>query len=92
MSTISIIGSGNLAGAIGARAVKGGHTVEVAARSAAKADAPAKTLDGGATTAKFGCMAHWVEGAGVLTMGLARYGVGNFDFFLGINNLEGASR
>ena len=32
-------------------------------------------------------MAHWVEGAGVLTMGLARYGVGNFDFSLGINNL-----
>ena len=37
-------------------------------------------------------MAHWVEGAGVLTMGLARYGVGTFDFSLGINNLEGASR
>ncbi len=37
-------------------------------------------------------MAHWVEGAGVLTMGLARYGVGNFNFSLGINNLEGASR
>jgi len=37
-------------------------------------------------------MAHWLEGAGLLTMGLARYGVGNFDFSLGINNLEGASR
>lgn len=37
-------------------------------------------------------MAHWVEGAGVLTMGLARHGVGTFDFSLGINNLEGASR
>ena len=37
-------------------------------------------------------MAHLVEGAGVLTMGLARYGVGTFDFSLGINNLEGASR
>ena len=37
-------------------------------------------------------MAHWVEGAGVLTMGLAGHGVGNFDFSLGINNLEGASR
>jgi predicted dinucleotide-binding enzyme len=33
-------------------------------------------------------MAHWVEGAGVLTMGLARYGVGNFDFSLGVNNLD----
>ena len=32
-------------------------------------------------------MAHWVEGAGVLTMGLARYGVGNFDFSLGVNTL-----
>jgi len=36
-------------------------------------------------------MAHWVEGAGVLTMGLARYGVGNFDFSLGIRDLEAAS-
>ena len=33
-------------------------------------------------------MAHWVEGAGVLTMGLARHGVGNFDISLGINNLS----
>lgn len=33
-------------------------------------------------------MAHWVEGAGVLTMGLARHGVGNFDFSLGINTLR----
>ncbi|HEY0246832.1 MAG TPA: NAD(P)-binding domain-containing protein [Gryllotalpicola sp.] len=32
-------------------------------------------------------MAHWVEGAGVLTMGLARHGVGNFDFSLGVNTL-----
>jgi 8-hydroxy-5-deazaflavin:NADPH oxidoreductase len=30
-------------------------------------------------------MAHWLEGAGLLTMGLARYGVGNFDFSLGVN-------
>ena len=37
-------------------------------------------------------MAHWLEGAGVLTMGLARHGVGNFNFSLGINTLEGASR
>jgi predicted dinucleotide-binding enzyme len=37
-------------------------------------------------------MAHWLEGAGLLTMGLARYGVGNFDFSLGINNVEEASR
>lgn len=37
-------------------------------------------------------LAHWIEGAGVLTMGLARHGVGNFDFSLGINSLEGATR
>jgi predicted dinucleotide-binding enzyme len=32
-------------------------------------------------------MAHWLEGAGLLTMGLARYGVGSFDFSLGVNSL-----
>ena len=30
-------------------------------------------------------MAHWLEGAGLLTMGLARNGVGSFDFSLGVN-------
>ena len=30
-------------------------------------------------------MAHWVEAAGLLTMGLARNGVGHFDFSLGVN-------
>ncbi|MGH3206566.1 MAG: NADP oxidoreductase, partial [Trebonia sp.] len=29
-------------------------------------------------------MAHWLEAAGVLTMGLARHGVGNWDFALGV--------
>ena len=28
-------------------------------------------------------MAHWLEGAGLIVMGLARNGVGNFDFALG---------
>jgi predicted dinucleotide-binding enzyme len=28
-------------------------------------------------------MAHWLEGAGLIMMGLARHGVGNFDFALG---------
>ena len=28
-------------------------------------------------------MAHWLEGAGLLTMGLARNGVGHWDFALG---------
>jgi predicted dinucleotide-binding enzyme len=206
VSSISIIGSGNMAGAIGTLAITGGNTVEVIGRDAAKSAALAKTLGGGATAGTFGAapagdivilavlfdsavpvvrefgdalagkiivditnpfnatgtglaiphdtsiaqgvaeaapasahvvkafntlfrhvltqggpvdvfmagddaqakasvsafieslglrprdtgdlsMAHWVEGAGVLTMGLARYGVGNFDFSLGINNL-----
>ena len=54
MSSISIIGSGNMATAIGARAVKGGNEVEVSSRDAAKAETLAKTLGGGATAGKFG--------------------------------------
>ena len=54
MSSISIIGSGNMARAIGARAVKGGNEVEVASRDAAKAEALARTLGGGATAGRFG--------------------------------------
>lgn len=34
-------------------------------------------------------MAHWLEGAGLLTMGLARNGVGNLDFSLGVDQLPG---
>ena len=30
-------------------------------------------------------MAHWLEGAGLLMMGLGRYGVGNYGFSLGVN-------
>jgi predicted dinucleotide-binding enzyme len=30
-------------------------------------------------------MAHWLEGAGLLVMGLARNGVANFEFTLGIS-------
>ena len=54
MSSISFIGSGNMARAIGARAIKGGNDVEVASRDAAKAEALARTLGAGATTGKFG--------------------------------------
>lgn len=206
MSSITLIGTGNMARTIGTLALAGGNTVEVTGRDAAKSAALAKTLGGGATAGIFGAapagdivilavlfdsavpvvrefgdalagriivditnpfnatgtglavphdtsiaqrvaeaapasahvvkafntlfrhvlaqggpvdvfmagddaqakasvsafieslglrprdtgdlsMAHWVEGAGVLTMGLARYGVGNFDFSLGVNNL-----
>ena len=30
-------------------------------------------------------MAHWLEGAGLLMMGLGRYGVGNYSFSLGVS-------
>jgi hypothetical protein len=32
-------------------------------------------------------MAHWLEGAGVVTVGLANHGVGNLDFALSITEL-----
>ncbi|MDQ2661747.1 MAG: NAD(P)-binding domain-containing protein [Actinomycetota bacterium] len=54
MSSISIIGSGNMAGAIGALALKGGNTVEVISRDPAKATALARALGDGATTGRWG--------------------------------------
>jgi 8-hydroxy-5-deazaflavin:NADPH oxidoreductase len=56
MSSISIIGTGNMAGAIGALAVAGGNTVEVMGRDQAKAADLAKALGGSATTGKFGAV------------------------------------
>jgi predicted dinucleotide-binding enzyme len=54
MSDISIIGSGNMAGAIGALALEGGNTVEIVGRDAAKAAALAGALGDGATTGTWG--------------------------------------
>jgi len=54
MSTISIIGSGGMAAAIGGLAAKAGHTVEVMSREAAKARALAEQIGAGATTGTFG--------------------------------------
>jgi predicted dinucleotide-binding enzyme len=54
MSSISIIGSGNMAGAIGALAVNGGHAVEIVGRDAAKAAALARDLGDGATAGTWG--------------------------------------
>jgi len=54
MSTISIIGSGSMAAAIGGLAAKAGHTVEVMTRDAAKARALVKQIGAGATTGTFG--------------------------------------
>lgn len=53
MSTISIIGSGGMAAAIGGLAVKAGHAVEVMTRDPAKAQALAEQLGSGATTGTF---------------------------------------
>jgi 8-hydroxy-5-deazaflavin:NADPH oxidoreductase len=54
MSSISIIGSGNMASAIGALALKGGKAVEVMGRDAAKAAALARALGDGATAGTWG--------------------------------------
>lgn len=54
MSTISIIGSGGMAAAIGGLAAKAAHTVEVASRDPAKARALAEQIGAGATTATYG--------------------------------------
>jgi 8-hydroxy-5-deazaflavin:NADPH oxidoreductase len=54
MSSVSIIGSGNMASAIGALAVKGGNAVEVIGRDAVKAAALAKALGHGATAGTWG--------------------------------------
>jgi predicted dinucleotide-binding enzyme len=53
-SDVSIIGSGNMAGAIGALAIKGGNAVEIVGRDAAKAAALAQALGGGATAGTWG--------------------------------------
>jgi 8-hydroxy-5-deazaflavin:NADPH oxidoreductase len=54
MTTISIIGSGNMAAAIGTRASKHGHTIELMSRDAAKAQALADQIGNGATVGTFG--------------------------------------
>src|SRR6185312_1239881 len=54
MSNISIIGTGNMARTIGARAIAGGNTVEVMGRDQSKAADLAKALGGGATTGEWG--------------------------------------
>src|SRR3954465_1637700 len=53
MSSITIIGTGNMARAIGTLAVAGGNTVEVMGRDQTKADGLAEALGGGATAGKW---------------------------------------
>lgn len=54
MTTISIIGSGNMATAIGTRATKHGHTLELMSRNTAKAQVLADQIGNGATVGTFG--------------------------------------
>ena len=54
MTTISIIGSGNMATAIGTRAATHGHTVELMSRNTAKAQALAEQIGNRATVGTFG--------------------------------------
>ncbi|HEY4796610.1 MAG TPA: NAD(P)-binding domain-containing protein [Mycobacterium sp.] len=56
MSSISIIGTGNMARSIGTLAVAGGNDVEVIGRDQAKATDLAKTLGGSATAGEFGAV------------------------------------
>ena len=54
MTTISIIGWGNMATAIGTRAAKHGHTIELMSRNTAKAQALADQIGNRATVGTFG--------------------------------------
>jgi predicted dinucleotide-binding enzyme len=54
MSSISIIGTGNMARAIGALAVAGDNTVEIIGRDQSKATELAKALGGSVRTGEFG--------------------------------------
>jgi predicted dinucleotide-binding enzyme len=54
MTTISIIGAGNMATAIGARAAAHGHTVEIMSRDSAKAQAAADQIGAAATVGEYG--------------------------------------
>lgn len=54
MTAISIIGSGNMASAIGTRAVKHGHTVELLSRNPTTAQALADQLGDAATVGTYG--------------------------------------
>ncbi|MGY0497809.1 NADPH-dependent F420 reductase [Nocardia sp. FBN12] len=54
MSSVSIIGLGNMAGTLAARALAGGNAVEIIGRDPARAAEVAAALGGGATAGTFG--------------------------------------
>jgi len=54
MTTISIVGTGNMAAAIATRAAQHGHTIELVSRNRAKAQTLAQQIGHGATAGEFG--------------------------------------
>jgi predicted dinucleotide-binding enzyme len=56
MSSITFIGTGNMARTIGARAVAGGNTVEIIGRDRSKAATLARTLGSGTTSGEWGAV------------------------------------
>jgi 8-hydroxy-5-deazaflavin:NADPH oxidoreductase len=81
MSSVSIIGSGSMAQGRPLDVLIAGDDARAKASVSAFIESlRLRPLDTGALE-----MAHWLEGAGLLMMGLARHGVGNFDFTLGVN-------
>ncbi|MFF5075824.1 NADPH-dependent F420 reductase [Actinoplanes sp. NPDC000266] len=56
MNRITLIGTGNMARAIGTLAIAGGNSVEVMGRDQSKAAALAEALGGGATTGEWGAV------------------------------------
>ena len=56
MSSITLIGTGNMARAIGSLAVAGGNAVEVMGRDQSKVDDLAMALGGGTTTGRWGAV------------------------------------
>lgn len=56
MSTITIIGAGNMATAIGTRAARNGHTVEIMSRKPANAQAVAEQIGNGAFAGTYGAV------------------------------------
>ncbi|HXP97451.1 MAG TPA: NAD(P)-binding domain-containing protein [Telmatospirillum sp.] len=87
MSTISIIGSGGMAAAIGGRTAKAGHTVEVVSRDPAKARVSTfleslelRPFDVGGLH-----MAQTLEALGLMMIGLAKNGAGTWDFAMNVD-------
>jgi hypothetical protein len=91
MGNITIIGMGNMARTLGTLAAVGDNTVEIVGRDHSKADVKAFIKSLGLRPRDVGGlkMARWLEGMGLVTVGLAGNGVGPGDFALGVNEFSG---